>query len=316
MYRAASSIVLKFPFLILMNTHPIKVRAAFSLAGILVVASLPCFAVADDQAKILTAIRQTGATVKRVKQGLEIDFHLKARQSAAKTLPLVAKLENVVWLNLANSDISDGDLAHLKKLKELRAIHLEKTEVGDEGIRHLTGLEQLEYLNLYSTNITDKSLEQLAKLPSLRKLYVWKTNVTGTGTTQLAKALPKLRIVRGNDLAKLPSKFPTEEDEPKPKTFLQWVKVERRDQAPGKSDNGVNCQVWFENQSGTAVKLYWISYGAGDLKLYGTIKSGGFRKQNSYARNAWLITDPDDRPLGYFIAKDDDARAVIPATKN
>ena len=114
------------------------------------------------------------------------------------------------------------------------------------------------------------------------------------------------------DLSQLASSFPSEKDEPKPKITLAWVPVEQREEAPAKSDNGVNCQVWFENHSAAPVKLYWISYGAGELKFYATLKPKEARKQNSYSRNAWLITDLQEKPLGYFIIKDDDARAIVP----
>ena len=50
----------------------------------------------------------------------------------------------------------------------------------------------------------------------------------------------------------------------------------------------------------------------GELKLYGTIAPGEFRRQNSYSRNAWLITDEQNQPLGYFAVEEDDSVAVIP----
>jgi hypothetical protein len=59
--------------------------------------------------------------------------------------------------------------------------------------------------------------------------------------------------------------------------------------------------------------LYWVGYGNGALKLYGTIAPGATRPQNSYSRNAWLIADEDDQPLGYFVVEPDDSLAVIPA---
>ena len=68
----------------------------------------------------------------------------------------------------------------------------------------------------------------------------------------------------------------------------------------------------FENKTKQTIKLYWITYGNGELKLYGTIAAGASRPQNTYSRNAWLITDESDQPLGYFVALEDDARAVIP----
>jgi len=124
-----------------------------------------------------------------------------------------------------------------------------------------------------------------------------------------------LRVVRGIDLSKLASTFPTEAEKPKPKVALKWVAVSSRAEAPARSENGINCQISFENKSARPVKLYWITYGNGALKLYATLAPGATRQQNSYSRNAWLITDENDQPLGYFVVEPEDSHAVIPSQK-
>ena len=124
--------------------------------------------------------------------------------------------------------------------------------------------------------------------------------------------LPDLKIVRGIDLSKLPSKFPPPEPKrAKPTKQLKFVAVTSRDDAPKRSTNGDNTQVFFENKSKQKVKIYWITYGGG-LKLYGELTPGGTRQQNTYSNNAWLITDEGDKPLGYFVVKPEEALAVIP----
>ena len=161
--------------------------------------------------------------------------------------------------------------------------------------------------------VTDKSLQQLARSKRLAQLYVWQTDVTDKGVAQLKKSLPDLKVVRGLDLSKLPAEFPIEVAQPKPKLKLDWVVVSSRTEAPRRSENGINCTVWFENKSKQPINLYWISYGNGELVLYGVIDPGATREQNSYSRNAWLVTDENKQPLGYFIAKEDDSHAVIPS---
>ena len=283
------------------------------LFGSLLTLNISSPADADDPADAISAIKRIGGSVRPIGEDWEVDFHLRGRALTDEQLVYVAALKNVVALNLTNTKITSAGLVHLKGLEKLRWLHLEKTEVGDEGIEHLAGLTNLEYLNLYATNITDKSLRQLTGLKNLRRLYVWQTKVTDAGVAQLENALPELKIVRGVDLSKLAASFPSEAESPKPKVALKWFAVSSRDEAPARSENGINVQILFENKSERPVKLYWISYGAGPLKLYATLAPGSTRQQNSYSRNAWLIADEDDQPLGYFIVEPDDSHAVIPS---
>ncbi len=286
-----------------------------ALLGVLLVAALgPSAWGADKTVDVKAKIEKLGGSVRPLdgeSGALEVEFHLRGKQLTDDGLAHVAVLDNVASLNLRDTQITGAGLVHLKGLTSLRFLHLERTAVGDEGIEHLAGLTNLEYLNLYSTNITDKSLEHLTGLKKLTSLYVWQTGVTDEGVARLERALPDLKIVRGVDLSKLPDSFPSPEEKPKPKLSLKWVAISSRQDAPQRSENGINTQVFFENKSERRVKIYWITY-AGDLKLYGELEPGGTRQQNTYARNAWLITDESEIPLGYFVVEEDEALAVIP----
>ncbi|MCH8922807.1 MAG: hypothetical protein IIA67_06625 [Planctomycetes bacterium] len=286
--------------------------ALWLLLGCLFILNLPSYAAADEVSDAVSAIKKIGGSVRRTGDAWEVDFHLRGRGLTDQGLQHVAALKNVASLNLRNTKISSAGLVHLNGLEKLRWLHLERTAIGDAGIEHLAGLPNLEYLNLYGTKITDKALEQLAGCQNLRRLFVWQTDVTDVGVARLEKTLPDLKIVRGVDLSKLAASFPKEAEQPRPKLSLNWVAVGSREDAPRRSENGINCTILFENKSKRPVKLYWISYGNGELKLYGTISPGATRRQNSYSRNAWLITDEDDKPLGYFAVEEDDSVAVIP----
>lgn len=288
------------------------------LFGPLFIAGLASPAPSAEPSDVKAAIERLGGSVRPFggdHEELEVEFHLRGRKLTDEGLASVAPLKNVVSLNLRSTKITSGGLVHLKGLAKLRRLHLERTEVGDEGIEHLLGLVDLEYLNLYATRITDKSLERLAGLRKLKRLYLWQTDVTDKGVARLEKALPELKIVRGVDLSKLPASFPSETEKPKPTATLKWVAVSSREEAPARSQNGLNTQVFFENKSGRRVKLYWIAYG-GELKLYAELALGGTRWQNTYSNNAWLITNANDKPLGYFLVKADESLAVIPSQKS
>src|SRR6185295_14947772 len=113
---------------------------------------------------------------------LSVNFSLagsKIDDAALESLKGVS--EQLVWLNLAGTSVTDGGLKVLAGLKNLRRLHLEKTGVGDEGLASVKGLANL------------------GGLKKLKNVYLWQTAVTDAGAADLAKALPGLYINRGID---------------------------------------------------------------------------------------------------------------------
>lgn len=288
-----------------------RVRIPSALALWAAVFSTAALAQRARQADI-DAVTRLGGLVRpiaRNSQGLDVDFHLRGRQLTDKGLAYVARLPNIVALDLRDTKITSAGLVHLKKLHQLRRLHLERTAVDDSGLVHLAGLKNLEYLNLYGTKVTDKGLAHLKGLKNLKRLYVWQTKVTDKGIAMLKSALPKLRVVKGVDLAKLPVKDITAQST-KP-VMLKWIKI-TDDRKPPKSKLGSSTAITFHNKRKETVKVYWVSYG-GPLKLYHTLPPGAQKRQNTYSEATWVITREDDTPLGYFITgASEEYIAVIP----
>lgn len=169
---------------------------------------LPAVPAADAQA--LEKIRQLGALALPLAantHALTIDFRSAAQTAGDAALETLAPVaQQVVWLNLAATKVTDAGLARLAGLKNLQRLHLERTGIGDDGLAHLRDLTELRYLNLYGTKVSDKGLEHLKGLKKLRSLYVWQTQVTEAGAEALVKAIPGLYVNRGweAEQAKLP----------------------------------------------------------------------------------------------------------------
>ncbi|MEE3373449.1 MAG: hypothetical protein VX346_29195 [Planctomycetota bacterium] len=282
------------------------------LVASLLFSNLTVGAHADEQTS-LAAIRQLGGKVTRARSGLEVEFQLTGRDLRDSDLVHLAELRNLVSLNLKGTRVTSAGLVHLKGLKALQVLHLERTAVDDREMGQLAHLQQLKYLNLYGTKVTDKTLVHLRKLKNLRRLYVWQTGVTAGGATQLTRKLPRLKVVRGVDLAKLVASFPQPEPEREPTRQLMFLPTRLATEAP-RSRGGENIEVFFRNRSGVAIKIFWVGYD-GKLKQYGELDPGGQRRQNTYENNTWLITDRQDRPLGYFVCGAQRALAVIPLQK-
>jgi hypothetical protein len=131
---------------------------------------------------------------------ISVNFSLagsKIDDAALESLKGVS--EQLVWLNLANTSVTDAGLKSLAGLKNLRRLHLERTGVGDEGLASVKNLGELTYLNLYSTKVTDKGLASITGLKKLKNVYLWQTAVTDGGAADLAKAVPGIYINRGID---------------------------------------------------------------------------------------------------------------------
>lgn len=110
-------------------------------------------------------------------------------------------LENItnqlVWLKLSNTKITDVALGSVGKLSNLVKLNLTNTAITDKGIDNLVNLKYLEVLILVGTSITDASLAKFAKINSLKKLYLWQTKVSKATVEAFKKANPAIEIDMG-----------------------------------------------------------------------------------------------------------------------
>src|SRR5262245_54175714 len=113
----------------------------------------PTVAAAD--AKALEKLRSMGALAMPLAANtnvITVDFRAVADQTAdAQLAELKPVSDQLVWLNLAATKVTDAGLAQLATLKNLQRLHLEKTGIGDAGLANLKSFAELRYLNLYGT---------------------------------------------------------------------------------------------------------------------------------------------------------------------
>ena len=95
--------------------------------------------------------------------------------------------EQLLWLNLARTGITDKGIASLENYKLLTRLHLENTSISDTASVHLSKLSNLEYLNLYATQVSDVSVPHLQKLDQLKKIFLWQTKITAKGAEALKR---------------------------------------------------------------------------------------------------------------------------------
>ena len=159
----------------------------------------------ETEEQAIEALTGLGGSIRVVaadSEEKEAAFHLSGTELTDEGLVHLPKLNQLIWLNLRGTKITDGGLQQVGQCKTLSRIHLEKTGVTDVGLAHLKDLPALVYLNLYGTQVSDAGLEHLKGLSSLKKLYVWQTQVTPEGAAKLKEALPELEVVLGGELNK------------------------------------------------------------------------------------------------------------------
>jgi hypothetical protein len=126
----------------------------------------------------------------RMQAGQKLDL-LATRISDDELATLLRSLNDLRFLSLADTRVTDAGLRHLTRLHALQELHLDDTEVTDEGLKTLANLPQLQILDLKRTKITDAGLVHLKPLQNLRGLYLTGTAI-GDGALEHLRCFPKL----------------------------------------------------------------------------------------------------------------------------
>jgi arylsulfatase A-like enzyme len=142
----------------------------------------------------------------------------------------------------------------------------------------------------------DEELYNIAEDP-----YEW------TNLAALSEHATKL-----NELRKLvPKKFaPKPEPSVESLISLKW-QVVKNQPIPVSKPDGSTFSVHFLNKSDQTVKLFWRDLQGGQ-KFYADIAPGKQKTQSTRPGAVWLMTDEDEKPLGYFRVGDRTAKAIVP----
>jgi len=154
-------------------------------------------AASENDIKKLTDLNVIVMPVSKDQNYLDVNF-INARNLDDSKMNLLSNIsEQIVWLKLGNTKITDKSFLEITKLAHLTRLNLEHTAITDAGISQMKALKYLEYINLFDTKITDAGIATLAKLKALKKVYCWQTKVTIAGINALKKALPNVEVEMG-----------------------------------------------------------------------------------------------------------------------
>lgn len=151
-------------------------------------------------AEKMNAFKSKGVMIKSLSNDsnwlqVTIDKNLPVAELLAELA--LAFPEQITWLDLKETPISDADLAPVSNFKHLTRLRLEKTGITDNAMEHLQGLNYLEFLNIYGSKVGDQGIEKLAELRNLRRVYAWESGVTIAGAKQLEEKMGQLEVNLG-----------------------------------------------------------------------------------------------------------------------
>jgi uncharacterized membrane protein len=156
--------------------------------------------VPTPDAKAVDALKKAGLLVLPIATGsnlLEVNAVNVGSLTDAQVALLEPLKEQIIWLKIGDTKISDQAAATLSKLKNLQKLHVENTAVTDATVRQIKTLPYLEYLNLVNTQVTDAGIKELTTSKSLLSLHVWKSKVTEAGVAALKQAKPNMDVTIG-----------------------------------------------------------------------------------------------------------------------
>lgn len=102
--------------------------------------------------------------------------------------------ENIVELNLANSQFNDTIADMITPFKHLTKLQIQNTAITDKSITIFEEFEYLESLNLYGTNVSAAVFESAKKIPNLKSIYLYQTQVTSTEIEEFQADFPDMMV--------------------------------------------------------------------------------------------------------------------------
>lgn len=162
---------------------------------------IPADPVASADEERLQTIGAMGVAVMPLAEG---NPYLMANFTGSRTVApdqlkaLLAIRDQLVWLSLSNSAISDADIGTLSGLTNLRVLYLNNTAVSDAGLEQIGQLTRLRVLSLVGTRVSDRSIATLEKFKKLNKLFVFQSHLTPTAIAEFSQRHPAVELDTGN----------------------------------------------------------------------------------------------------------------------
>lgn len=170
---------------------------------------IPVDPVSTADPAVLESIRKQGVVILPIDPSsgyLMVNFVNTQRQTDSLLKLLEPLSEQILWLKLSSSDLTDAGCETIAGFKRLTRLQIDHTRITDAGLKPLMSLEKLQKLNLAGDSVTLSGLRQLKAMKALSSLNLWQTRVAYPDLADLARSMPSVRIDTGGyQLPFLPS---------------------------------------------------------------------------------------------------------------
>jgi uncharacterized membrane protein len=165
-----------------------------------VIVDVPSKAVSPGDSKAIEQLKSKGIVVMPVARNsnyLMVNFVVNKMVGREDLQNLSALKDQLVWLKMGNTNLSDSGMAVIAKLEQLTRLGIENTSITDKGLALLKGLNKLLYLNLVGTKVTVEGVMALKDIAGLHSIYLYQTNVEKGDYATLQKTFPRSTIDSG-----------------------------------------------------------------------------------------------------------------------
>ncbi len=128
---------------------------------------------------------------------LKADFYLSSRFDKKNLEALLDVKEQLIYLNLSGTPLTDTDASLLSQFVNLEKLLLSQTRITGKALEELTSLQQLKVVSLIGTAVDVASLEKVGAMPSLTEVYLWNTPVSKEEINKLKETFQQIRWVEG-----------------------------------------------------------------------------------------------------------------------
>ncbi|MEO5603291.1 MAG: FN3 associated domain-containing protein [Cyclobacteriaceae bacterium] len=148
----------------------------------------------QEKIKLLNSPYRTVQQISTSKPYIAVFLGSKKDFTGKDLTELKSISDQVVSIDMGNSQVKDEDLKYLQQFAHLQKLHLQNIPITDDGVRHLRGLQFLNVLNLSGTKISANSLEELSTWESLKKLFLYNTTLPEASLSALKNSHPELQV--------------------------------------------------------------------------------------------------------------------------
>ena len=117
-----------------------------------------------------------------------------AQTRVADLNPIALRVDKLIWLNLAQTPMTDSGLTPLARATDLQFLFIQDTPITDAGLAHLPRTRQLYALLLDDTAITDSGIDGLPDLSRLGSINLARTKVSPERVARLRRQYPRVSV--------------------------------------------------------------------------------------------------------------------------